>query len=292
MSRNHEEIPLRDILQLALEEDLAPQGDLTSNLIFSPEDRGEGRFVSRARGVLAGGCLLPHLYDLRGGDVSVEDAIPDGSPLREGDTIARVEGPMRALLSVERLALNLMGRASGIATATRLFVDAARGASKDCRIVDTRKTTPLLRSLERHAVRMGGGVNHRFNLSTGILIKDNHIAGAGGVARAIEAVRAGASHLLKIEVEVEDEDQAAEAVRAGADALLLDNMDTETMARIAEEYGASVVLEASGGMTLGRIPEVAAAGVHLISVGALTHSAPCLDLSFEVLGRRESREAP
>jgi nicotinate-nucleotide pyrophosphorylase (carboxylating) len=205
----------------------------------------------------------------------------EGDTLGRGEVVCRLEGRSRSILAAERVALNFLQRLSGIATLTRRFVEAA--SSHQAKITDTRKTTPLWRALEKAAVLAGGGANHRFGLYDAILIKDNHIAAAGGIAKAISLARQGASHLMKIEVEVTDLAGLEAALAAGADAVMLDNMDLEAMAEAVRRVAGRVPLEASGGVNLTNVREIAATGVDYISVGALTHSAPAVDLSLEFL---------
>ncbi|MCA1702247.1 MAG: carboxylating nicotinate-nucleotide diphosphorylase, partial [Actinobacteria bacterium] len=216
------------------------------------------------------------------GDVDWRPLVADGERVKAHDVLVRLEGSLAVILTAERTALNLLQRLSGVATITSRFVDAIAGTS--ARIVDTRKTTPGLRTFEKYAVRCGGGSNHRFGLDDGILIKDNHIAAVGDVGEAVERARAGAPHGLKVEVEVTDLHQLDDALAAGADAVLLDNMSPEMVGDAVRRAGGKVLLEASGGMTLETVRSYALAGVDLISVGALTHSAPSIDLSLEVEG--------
>ena len=271
-----------EAVRRALAEDLGRAGDLTSDAIVPPDLVAEARLVARAAGRIAG--LAPALAAFRLLDPAVESevALPDGSDADAGATIATVRGPARAILAAERTALNFLGHLSGIATATRDLVAAVAGHR--ARIVCTRKTTPGLRALEKHAVRAGGGANHRFGLDDAVLIKDNHVALAGGVAPAIERARAAAGHLVKIEVEVDTLDQLDEALAAGTDAVLLDNMPLEVLRQAVERARGRAITEASGGITAETAAAVAATGVDLISAGWLTHSAPALDVALEVGG--------
>jgi nicotinate-nucleotide pyrophosphorylase (carboxylating) len=267
-----------DLVRAALAEDLG-SGDLTTALTVAANSRSTAYIIAKQGGLLAGLPLVQRVYDVLG-DVKIEPHYQDGDPLEESAVVAALTGKTRALLNGERVALNLLQHLSGIATLTNAFVQAVDGTR--CRIVDTRKTLPGLRLLEKYAVRVGGGGNHRFNLSDGILIKDNHIAAAGGVAAAIERARAGAPHTLKIEIECGTLEQVEEALAAGADCILLDNMDVPMTTAAVKQIGGLALVEASGNMTLGRVRAVAAAGVDLISVGALTHSAAAFDFSMKI----------
>jgi nicotinate-nucleotide pyrophosphorylase (carboxylating) len=212
--------------------------------------------------------------------LQVKLPLKDGGRANEGDTVLEVAGDLAAILMAERTALNFLQRLSGIATLTRAFVDKVAGTR--ARILDTRKTTPGYRFLEKAAVRVGGGYNHRFGLYDGVLIKDNHIAAAGSMRQAVKAAVESGSHTLRVEVEVETLDQLAEAIAAGADVVMLDNMDLETMAEAVRRTKGKIPLEASGGITLDNVREVAATGVDLISIGALTHSVRAVDMSMEI----------
>jgi nicotinate-nucleotide pyrophosphorylase (carboxylating) len=271
-----------EAVRRALAEDLGRAGDLTTDAIVPANCLAEARLVARAAGRIAG--VEPALAAFRLLDPSVEAgvALADGSDAAAGATIATVRGPARAILAAERTALNFLGHLSGIATATRDLVAAVAGHR--ARIVCTRKTTPGLRALEKHAVRAGGGANHRFGLDDAVLIKDNHVALAGGVVPAVERARAASGHLVKIEIEVDTLDQLDEALAAGADAVLLDNMPLDVLRRAVERARGRAVTEASGGITAETAAAVAATGVDLISAGWLTHSAPALDVSLEVAG--------
>ncbi len=262
-----------------LAEDLG-RGDVTTLLLVPPDLRGRGKIVAKAPGVLAGIGVAAEVFRLLDAGIRFDPKKGDGDELAPGQVVAELEGPLAAILGAERLALNLLQRLSGIATLTRAYVRAVAGTK--AKILDTRKTTPGLRALEKYAVRVGGGQNHRFGLFDGILIKDNHIAAVGGVAEAVRRAKAGAPHHLKVEVEVRDLAELEAALSAGADLILLDNMDESTIREAVRLAGGRVPLEASGNMTLKRVRRVAEAGVDYISVGALTHSAPALDLSLEV----------
>jgi len=273
---------LDEVLERALVEDFGETGDVTSQAIFEPDATARGVFLAKDTGILAGGPLLERLYALVDPAVRIERLLPDGTPLGPGRRFCAVEGPVIALLSAERTALNLLQRLSGIATLTRAYRDKIANFP-NVRIVDTRKTTPGLRALEKYAVRVGGGANHRFGLFDAVMIKDNHITAAGGIRPAIERVRQRIGHTVKIEVEVEDMVGAVEAARAGADIVMLDNMSPDMMRRCVDKLAGAVLVEASGGITLETIGHAVKSGVDVISVGALTHSARALDLSFDIV---------
>jgi len=276
--------PLSDLLiepvvRSALAEDLGRAGDITSQACVDPEARLKVRFAVRQDGVIAG------LDCARLAMAAMDPALRfsaqrrDGDRVEAGEVLARVEGNARAILAAERVALNLLGRLSGIATLTHAYVDAVAGTR--AKIVDTRKTTPGLRMLEKYAVRCGGGVNHRFGLDDAILIKDNHVAAAGGVGRALERARAAAGHLVQIEVEVDGLDQLDEALAGQPDVVMLDNFSLEDMAEAVRRTAGRVRLEASGGVNLATVRAIAETGVDVISVGALTHSATALDVGLD-----------
>ena len=269
------------VARLAIEEDLAYGPDVTTEATVPADARARGDFVARRAGVVAGVPVAAAVLDLVGGPaVTIEPRAADGSSVRPGQSLLAVEGPTRVLLTAERTALNLLCHLSGVATLTRAWVDAVHGTGAAIR--DTRKTMPGLRALEKYAVRAGGGVNHRLGLGDAALIKDNHVAAAGGITAALAAVRRAAPD-LPTEVECDTLDQVREAIGAGATLVLLDNMDTATLRRAVElARGAPVRLEASGGLTLDRAREVAATGVDYLAVGALTHSAPVLDIGFDL----------
>lgn len=274
------QIPL--LVRAALEEDLAGGTDVTSSATIPPDDWSEGDFVARADGVVAGLAVVGWALDLsakNGGNVDVAPRVEDGDEVRRGDVILSVHGPTTTLLTAERTALNFLCHLSGVATVTRRWVEALDGTGAKVR--DTRKTTPMLRALEKYAVRCGGGVNHRMSLSDEALIKDNHVLAAGGVARAFHRVR-GRFPDVPIQVEVTRLDQIEEALAVGADSILLDNMSTEQMREAAQINAGRATLEASGGLTLDRAREVGETGVDFLAVGALTHSAPILDIAFDL----------
>ena len=272
-----------EIIRYALEEDGA-EFDVTTLSTVAAERRAQGSIITRQAGVIAGLAVAAATFREFDPQVEIELLAADGAAVQVGQVIAHVRGSARSLLSAERVALNFLGRLSGIATLTAQCVRALEGTH--ARILDTRKTTPGLRSLEKEAVRLGGGQNHRFGLQDGVLIKDNHIKAAGGIAQAISAARRTAHHLLKIEIECETLAEVREAVTADADVVLLDNMDAETMRSAVEmirRAAPHVLIEASGniGTNPARIAAVAATGVDFISLGALTHSAPNFDVSLE-----------
>lgn len=267
------------IVRATLAEDLGRAGDITSQACIPPEARLSATFGARRSGVIAGlGCARLALAAL---DPSgrFEAAVDDGAAVQAGMVIARVEANAQALLSAERTALNLLGRLSGVASLTAAYVAAVAGTR--ARIIDTRKTTPGLRALEKYAVRCGGGMNHRFGLDDAILIKDNHVAAAGGVAAALNAARAHVGHMVKIEVEVDSLAQLDEALAHAPDVIMLDNFTLEDLRRAVSTTGGRVLLEASGGVDLTTVRAIAETGVDLISVGALTHSAPVLDIGLD-----------
>ncbi len=267
------------LLDLALDEDLA-LGDATSEATIDAAARGAGRFLAKEDLVLAGTAVAVRVFERLGAECRF--ALPDGAGVRKGTFVGEAAGPMRALLGAERTALNFLQRLSGVATATRRCAEALAAAGGRTRLLDTRKTTPGWRLLEKEAVRAGGGRNHRFALGDGVLVKDNHVAACGGVAEAVRRARALASAMLRIEVEVVDLAGLDEAIAAGADIVLLDNMDDATMAEAVVRAAGRAKLEASGNMTLERLPRVAATGVDFVSMGAITHGARAVDLSFEV----------
>jgi nicotinate-nucleotide pyrophosphorylase (carboxylating) len=267
------------LIDLALEEDLF-LGDVTSEATIDPGAHGEGRFLAKGDLVLGGTEVAARVFERLGARCLFQQ--PDGARFSRGQWLGSAMGPLRALLAAERTALNFLQRLSGIATATRRCAAALEEAGGRTKLLDTRKTTPGWRRLEKDAVRAGGGTNHRFALGDGVLIKDNHVAACGGVREAVIRARARASAMLKVEVEVVDLAGLDQAIAAGADIVLLDNMDDGTLAEAVRRAAGRVLLEASGNMTLERLPRVAAAGVDLVSMGALTHSAPAVDISFEI----------
>jgi nicotinate-nucleotide pyrophosphorylase (carboxylating) len=263
-----------------LQEDLG-HGDLTSELTLPPGVEGEAVILTKEPGILAGLEIAKRVFRLVDPQVQFAPKVEEGASVAAGQEVVQLKGSLRGILAAERLALNLLQRLSGIATLTRTYVEALRGTS--AQLLDTRKTTPGLRALEKYAVRVGGGKNHRFGLFDGILIKENHIRGAGGISAAIQRAKAGAPHHLKVEVEVRNLQELEEALAAGADLILLDNFPLEQIRVAVQRVGGKVPLEASGNMNLERARQAAEAGVDYISVGALTHSAKALDLSLLVV---------
>ena len=268
------------IVRAALLEDLGRAGDITTDAIVPEHAEVEGAIVARQPGVVAGLDAALLAFELLDPGLRIETLRADGARIVRGDTVARIDGRARAVLAAERTALNLLCRMSGVATATRALADAIGDAK--AKIVCTRKTTPGLRTLEKEAVRLGGGANHRFGLDDAMLIKDNHIAMAGGVRPALERARQQAGHLVKIELEVDTLDQLAEALEVGVDAVLLDNMAPEMLRRAVTMVDGRAVTEASGRISLETVAAVAASGVDLISSGWITHSAPILDLGLDI----------
>ena len=270
---------IHDAVAAAVAEDL-PGDDVTSAATIPDTARGVADFAAREPGVVAGlGLAALVFHYVMGEDVEITDRLADGTRVRPGDVVMRVGGPVRGLLTAERTALNYASHLSGVATATAAWVDALAGTR--ARVLDTRKTLPTYRSLQKYAVRCGGGVNHRFSLSDMEMLKDNHVVAAGGVVPAYRAVRAAYPELA-VEVEVTDLDQLRELLDAGCDRILLDNMDSPTMAEAVRITAGRATLEASGGLTFERAREVAETGVDFISVGALTHSVRVFDLGMDL----------
>ncbi|MCG8635823.1 MAG: carboxylating nicotinate-nucleotide diphosphorylase [Desulfobacterales bacterium] len=267
------------IIRLALFED-SGLGDVTTESILPEPKTGSGVIVAKQDFVVAGTGVARAVFSVVDPDIRCDLAFKDGQQVKSGDTVLTVEGDLLGLLKGERVALNFLQRLSGIATLTRTFVDTLD--TPGVRLVDTRKTTPGWRSLEKDAVRAGGGFNHRFALYDGILIKDNHIAVAGSIEKAVAAVRARTSHLMKVEVEVSDMDEVKQAVSAGAEVIMLDNMTPEAMTEAVDYIGGRAVVEASGNVSLSTLNTIAATGVDVISCGALTHQARSVDLSMRI----------
>lgn len=273
-------IGLDDFLLSALKEDIGT-GDITTDSCISPKAVSKGRFIAKESGILCGMPVLVRVFELLDKAVAVNILLNDGASLNPGDIIAEIEGLSRSILKGERVALNLLQRMSGVASRTNAAARAVEGTNT--RIADTRKTTPGLRALEKYAVKTGGGSNHRFNLSDGILIKDNHIAAACGIRNAVEGVRKNAPHTLRIEVETENLSQIDEALEAQADIIMLDNMTLEQMAEAVRHIGGRAITEASGNMGDKDLKAVADTGVDIISIGALTHSVRALDISLKFI---------
>jgi nicotinate-nucleotide pyrophosphorylase (carboxylating) len=269
----------RPLLEHALAEDLGP-GDVTSPLVIPARAEGEAVIEARQPLVVCGLLLAGAVFEAVDGSVTFAAERGDGEALAPGEPLARVFGNLRSLLAAERTALNFLGRMCGVATFTRRFVDAIAGTG--CTLVDTRKTLPGWRSLDKYATAVGGASNQRMGLYDGVLLKDNHVAAAGGTALAVKAALAAAPANLRVQVEVESEADALAAIEAGADSLLLDNRSPDELRRIAARVGGRALLEASGGITLENVRSVAETGVHRISVGALTHSAPAADVALEL----------
>ena len=263
----------------ALDEDLSTAGDITTDAIIPADATATAAIVAREAGVVAGLDLAEAAFKALDPDIRFTRIVADGGGVAAGGKIATVSGKTRAILSAERTALNFLGRLSGIATLTASYVKAVEGTG--ARIACTRKTTPGLRALEKYAVRAGGGVNHRFGLYDAVLVKDNHIAASGGIAGALARLKSRAGHSVRIEVEVDTLDQLAEALKFPIDAVLLDNMDAATLREAVKLVAGRVVTEASGGVTLENVREIASTGVDVISAGALTHSPRNLDSSLE-----------
>lgn len=274
---------LDDFLLAALAEDLDEAGDITSAATIPEDARATAHFAARERGCIAGLGVALRVFELLSDDVAAAALVSDGAVVDAGDRLATVEGPARAILAGERVALNLLGQLSGVATATRALVDAVEGTAAS--IIDTRKTVPLLRSLQKSAVVAGGGRNHRMGLYDQVLIKDNHIEAVGSASEAVRRARSFVDeHMdgeIVVEVEIESVADLDGVIEAGADVVMLDNMAPEEMRRAVELAGGRVLLEASGGITLETVRAVAESGVDLISVGALTHSPPSLDVGLD-----------
>jgi nicotinate-nucleotide pyrophosphorylase (carboxylating) len=269
-----------DVVRRALLEDLGRAGDITTDAIVPADRTARAVVVARAAGRLAGLDPALHAFRLLDPECRADVCLGDGSDATAGAVVARLEATARALLAAERTALNLLGRLSGVATATRDVVARLRGL--ETRVVCTRKTTPGLRALEKHAVRAGGGSSHRYGLDDAVLVKDNHVALAGGIAEAVRRARGSVGHMVKVEVEVETLAQLDEALAAGAEAVLLDNMDLPTLREAVRRARGRAVTEASGGIRPENVREVAETGVDLVSLGWLTHSAPALDVALDV----------
>jgi len=267
------------LLKAALAEDLGNR-DLTTEALIDKNLEANAIVLAREPLIVSGIEVFERVFQILDHQVKTIKHFPNGSKVEAGTIFLEVRGKLRAILSGERVALNFLQRLSGIATTTRRFVESVKGFP--VQLVDTRKTTPLWRSLEKKAVRDGGARNHRFGLFDGILIKDNHIAAAGGIEKAISRAKQLAHHLTKVEIEVENLDQFEEALSAGADIIMLDNMSPDEIRKAVAQAKGRVLLEASGGINLQNIRDYAATGVDLISLGALTHSAPAVDISLEI----------
>ncbi|HBN84546.1 MAG TPA: carboxylating nicotinate-nucleotide diphosphorylase [Clostridiales bacterium] len=266
-----------EIIQNALREDM-PYGDITTDNLLNDEYTTKARLISKETGVIAGMDVAKRVFELVDSNVEVKALVQDGEKVKKGDIIAYISGKTASVLKAERTALNLLQRMSGIATATSMYVEAVAGLT--VRIVDTRKTVPGLRTLDKYAVVTGGGQNHRYGLSDAVLIKDNHISAAGGIRNAISIIRNKIPHTVKIEVETESFEQVEEAVAAKADIIMLDNMNCEQMKKCVLFINGRALVEASGNVTLLTVREIAQTGVDIISVGAITHSVKALDISL------------
>ena len=271
---------IEDVIDRSLAEDLGRAGDITTLATIPASARARAVIAARESGVIAGSDLAIAAFRRLDQSIRFDTHVADGVSVSKGDVALAIEGPARAILSAERTALNFMGRLSGIASLTARYVEKIKHTK--ARIVCTRKTTPGLRAFEKHAVRCGGGFNHRFGLDDAILIKDNHIAVAGGVTKALRAAKAFAGHLVKIEIEVDTLDQLDEVIREGADVVLLDNMTPAHLKDAVARVQGKMLTEASGGVTLETVTAIAESGVDMISVGALTHSAKVLDLGLDI----------
>ena len=291
-SQEIESFQVDDFIERALAEDLA-SGDRTTEALIPPDQIGRVVIIAKSEGILAGVQIAISVWSRLDPNISVISALRDGSSLRpvdssshnNGSVIAEIEGEVSTFLKGERTAINILQHMSGIATETRKFVDAVKG--HDVQIVDTRKTAPGLRSIQKYAVRIGGGSNHRQNLGDGVLIKDNHLAALSnegiGLMEIVRRARSNTPHTLKIEVEVETIDQVSEALSAQADILLLDNMSISTMQKAVNLIDRRAITEASGNVSLDNVREIAATGVDMISIGRLTHSVKALDMSLELI---------
>lgn len=272
-------IALTELVKNALLEDIGP-GDITTEATVPADRTATAVLYVKDEGVVCGHQAAQLAFQLYDPSVTYEILVPEGTFVEYGTQIARVAGPARSILTAERVALNFIQRMSGIASTTRRLAESIK--YHRARLVETRKTTPGLRLIEKYAVRVGGGVNHRYGLHDAIMIKDNHIAVCGSIKEAVLAARKVVSHVMKIEVEVDSLEQLQEALDAGADVILLDNMDPETLKKAVEMAGGKAILEASGGITAANLADVARTGVDIISMGALTHSIKSLDISLDI----------
>jgi nicotinate-nucleotide pyrophosphorylase (carboxylating) len=268
-----------ELIQLALKEDIGP-GDITTDHLVAPDTAGKGTIVAKQDLVIAGLPVAEKVFKLLEPTIACDMRFKDGDRVSTGSVVMRIDGSLSALLKGERTALNFLQRLSGIATQTRAYVEAVAGTA--VKLVDTRKTTPGWRVLEKYAVRMGGARNHRMGLYDGVLIKDNHIAVCGGIAGAVDKIRQAVSHLVKVEVEAATLEEVREALAAGADVIMLDNMNLQQIQEAVGIIAKKALVEVSGGITRDRLGELARTGVDLISIGALTHSAVAVDLSMSI----------
>lgn len=270
---------VKNIIRLALEEDIG-NGDITTTLLVPEEQNAKALIIAKGSFIVAGLPFVEEAFNTIDQGIEFKILFGDGLKVRKGDIIAEINGRTRTLLSCERVSLNILQRLSGIATLTNAFVDKVRGL--DVKIIDTRKTTPCMRFMEKYAVKVGGGSNHRFGLYDCILIKDNHIEAVGSIKNAIIAAR-GANHLLKTEIEVENLNDLKEALKAGVDIVMLDNMSVEDMREAVKTAKGKVIIEASGNVNLNNVRGIAETGVDMISIGAITHSAPAVDISMKIV---------
>ncbi len=268
-----------DILSRAIEEDVG-FGDITSRLLIPEESKSKAIFIAKEDFIIAGIPFAEKIFSLIDSSILFNYTLKDGARVKSGDTIAEIYGKTRSILLGERVSLNILQRLSGVATLTSMFVEKVKGTK--AKIVDTRKTTPCLRVIEKYAVKIGGGENHRFGLYDGILIKDNHIKAVGSISKAIELAKRG-HHLSKIEIEVKNISELLEAMNAGADVVMLDNMSVEEMKEAVKISEGKIMLEASGGVTLESVKEIAETGVDFISIGAITHSFKASDISLKII---------
>jgi len=270
---------IQHLIEIALKEDIGP-GDITTDNLVGPDLEGKGVIIAKEPLVIAGLDVARRVFEHLDPEVIFRAGYKDGDVIKDGGTVAEVEGKLRVLLTGERTALNFLQRLSGIATCVRSYVDEL--ANQSVRLVDTRKTAPGWRVLEKYAVRVGGAHNHRMGLYDGVLIKDNHIVACGGIIKAVDRIRANVSHLVKIEVEVSDLSQVKDAIDAGADVIMLDNMNIQQIKEAVAFINGKAAVEVSGGITRKGLKPLADTGVDIISVGALTHSARCVDISMQV----------
>lgn len=270
---------LDKIIKNALEEDIF-SGDITSELTIPQESIGKAFIKAKQGGIVCGFFVAKRLLEIVDSSIKFNQLVNEGAAVKNGDIVARMEGPIRSLLTAERTLLNFMQRMSGIATLTKEFSDKVKGTN--AKIVDTRKTVPGLRILDKYSVTCGGGTNHRFCLADGILIKDNHIKAAGGVKKAILSIKDRVPHTIKVEVETSNIDEVMEALGAKADIIMLDNMSVEEMTKAVKVIGGRALVEASGNVNLETVTEIAETGVDIISIGALTHSVKAFDLSMKI----------
>ncbi len=276
-----DQVLVDNLIKIALNEDLGELGDITTQAVVPESKRVKAAILTKSEGIVAGIKVASRVFELVDSSLTLKEMVKDGQKVKRNDVLLQLEGQARSILIGERTALNFLQHLSGIATFTSLFVEKVK--NYPVKILDTRKTTPGLRWLEKYAVRVGGGHNNRFGLYDGILIKDNHLKIVGSVSEAVKKARAKIPKDMKIEVEVETLIELKEALEAGADVVMLDNMSLETMKKAVEMAKGSVILEASGGVTISNIEEIAQTGINWISIGALTQAAPPLDVSLEIL---------